>query len=183
MADEKTVPILVLEPSFLHLPLSAPILGAKRTVIAPAWLLKKNKGEQTISFLEPSYTTLSQKNMNLFVKKALTTLSEELTSVSLQWLRDNHGVIQIALLESPSPITASIILAPNFATRFTPIFGPELLIAIPSSHRIFVFSKLIPPMNSIAPKVRDEYKLSLNPITTEFFELSHGQLRAMGSFD
>ena len=38
-------------------------------------------------------------------------------------------------------------------------------------------------MNSIAPKIRDDYKLSLTPISTEFFELSQGQLRAIGSFD
>lgn len=182
-ASEEKVPILLVEPSFLHEPLSASILGAKRTVILPGWLTKKDHGEQTVTFLKPGYQTLSEKKMRAFVKQARTNLSEELSKLSPKLLRDEHQVIQVALLESPQPITASTILAPDFAAHFTPIFGPDLLIAIPSSNRVYIFSKLISPLNKIAPIIRDDYKLSLTPVSTEFFELSHGQLRAIGSLD
>jgi len=182
-AYEEKVPILLVEPSFLHLPLNASIFGAERTVIVPGWLTKKNHGEEIVAFLEPGYQTLSEKKMRSFVKQALSNLSAEFATLSPKWIRDEHDVIQVALLESPYPITASTILAPDFAARFTPIFGPELLIAIPSSNRVYIFSKLISPLNKIAPTIRDDYKLSLTPVSTEFFELSRGQLRAIGSLD
>lgn len=182
-ASEEKAPILLVEPSFLHAPLSAKVAGAERTVIIPGWLVKKKHKEETVSFLEPSFQTLSEKKMDDFVKQARTHLSTELANISPRWLRDEHGVIQVALLESSQPTTASTILAPDFAVRFTPIFGPDLLIAIPSSNRVYVFSKLISPLSKIAPTIRDDYKLSLTPVSTEFFELSHGQLRAIGSLD
>lgn len=182
-AREEKVPILLVEPSFLHLPLSASILGAERTVIVPAWLVKKNNGEEIVAFLKPGYETLSEKKMDHFVQQARANLSAELAKISPKLLRDEHDVIQVAMLESSHPVTASMILAPDFASHFTPIFGPDLLIAIPSSNRIYIFSKLISPLNKIAPTIRDDYKLSLTPVSTEFFELSHGQLRAAGSLD
>jgi len=182
-AREEKIPILLVEPSFLHAPLSQKITGAERTVIVPAWLIKKNNGEETVRFLEPGYNTLSEKKMEHFVKQARTNLSAELAQLSPKWIRDEHNVIQVALLESPQPITASTILAPDFAIHFTTVFGPDLLIAIPSANRLYVFSKLVSPLNKIAPTIRDDYKLSLAPVSTEFFELSHGQLRAAGSLD
>lgn len=182
-AREKKIPILLVEPSFLHASLQQKITGAERTVIVPAWLIKKNNGEETVTLLEPGYQTLSEKKMVHFVAQARANLSAELAKLSPKFLRDEHGVIQVAILESPHPVTASTILAPDFAAHFTTIFGPELLIAIPSSNRVYIFSKLLPPMNSIAPEIRDDYKLSLTPISTEFLELSQGQLQAIGSFD
>lgn len=182
-AHEEKAPILLVEPSFLHTPLSAKIRGAERTVIVPAWLTKKNNGEEVVTFLEPGYDTLSKKKMASFIARARSNLSAELARLSPKWIRDEHGVIQVAVLESPNPITASTILAPDFATHFTMIFGPDLLIALPSANRIYIFSKLISPLNKIASPIRDEYKLSLSPVSTEFFELSHGQLRAAGSLD
>lgn len=183
IAREEKIPILLVEPSFLHASLQQKITGAERTAIVPAWLVKKNNGEENVTLLEPGSQTLSEKKMEHFVEQARANLSAELAKLSPKFLRDEHGVIQVALLESSQPTTASTILAPDFATHFTTIFGPNLLIAIPSSNRIYIFSKLLPPMNSIAPEIRDDYKLSLTPISTEFFELSQGQLRAVGSFD
>ena len=182
-AREEKIPILLVEPSFLRASLQQKIAGAERTVIVPAWLIKKSNSEETVALLEPGYQTLSEKKMRHFVEQARANLSAELAKLAPKFLRDEHGVIQVALLESPQPVTASTILAPDFAAHFTRIFGPDLLIAIPSSNRVYIFSKLLPPMNSIAPEIRDDYKLSVAPISTEFFELSHGQLRALGSFD
>ncbi len=182
-AHEEKVPILLVEPTFLHVALQQNIAGAERTAIVPAWLTKKANGKETVTFLEPGYKTLSEKKMKCFVEQARANLSAELAKLSPKFLRDEYGVIQVALLDSPQAITASTILAPDFAARFTTVFGPDLLIAIPSSNRIYIFSKLLPPINSIASKIRDDYKLSLSPVSTELFELSHGKLRAIGSFD
>ena len=176
-------PVLLLEPSFFHAPISDLIPGAERTVIVPA-LMKEEEGKPaTISFLQPSWQTSRHPFMKRFIEKARGTLSETLTTLHPKFLRDEHQVIQVAIIESSNPITASTILAPNFTEQFVSIFGPEFLIAVPTANRIYVFSKLASPLNTLAPMIRDDYRLSASPLSTEIFELSHGQLRAVGSLD
>ena len=182
-AKEEKIPVLLLEPSFLHLPLSCLISGAQRTVIVPGFLKKNKSGIETISFLEPGWKTLRQEPMDHFVETACKNLSQRLTQLHPKFLRDEHQVIQVATIESADPITASIILAPNFAEQFIPIFGTEFLIAIPSANHIYIFSKLVSPIEKIATAIRDDYHLSLSPVSTEIFELGHGELRAIGSLD
>ncbi|MDH4470614.1 MAG: hypothetical protein QE493_06585 [Verrucomicrobiae bacterium] len=180
----KKQPILLLEPSFLHHPISTLIPGAKKTVITAAWVEKKSS---TISFLEPSWNTTRNAFMNRFVQGGRQTLSEHLSSLHPRLLRDEHQVIQVAIIDAEDPLTASTILAPDFGQQFMMLFGPEMLIAVPSANRIYIFSKLASSIDMIAPAIRDDYKLSINPVSLEIFELDfkHGQgnLHAIGSLE
>ena len=175
--------ILLIQPSFLHSPISHLIPGSERTIIVPATIKNKGSDSPTISFLKPGWKTLHHSNMSHFVQKARRHLSETLAPLDPKFLRDEHQVIQVAILESQDPLTASTILAPDFALNFMNIFGPELLLAIPTSHRIYIFSKLLSPLSEIAATIRDDYHVSSSPLSTEVFELSDGKLRAVGSLD
>ncbi|KAB2642663.1 MAG: hypothetical protein DVB29_07115 [Verrucomicrobia bacterium] len=183
-SEEKKETILLLEPSFLHHPISTLIPGAKKTVITAAWVEKKSS---TISFLEPSWNTTRNAFMNRFVQGGRQTLSEHLSSLHPRLLRDEHQVIQVAIIDAEDPLTASTILAPDFGQQFMMLFGPEMLIAVPSANRIYIFSKLASSIEMIAPAIRDDYKLSINPVSLEIFELDfkHGQgnLHAIGSLE
>ncbi|HLB33603.1 MAG TPA: hypothetical protein VJK54_05150 [Chthoniobacterales bacterium] len=184
--ENEEQPILLIEPSFLRPPISHLIPGAERTIIVPATMKKNNIFPPILSFLKPGWKTLHHSDMSRFVQGARSHLSETLASLHPKFLRDEHHVIQVALLESTDPlasVTASTILAPDFANGFMNIFGPELLLAIPCANRVYVFSKLASPLESIAPAIRDDYKLSPSPVSTEIFELSNGRLRAIGSLD
>lgn len=121
--------------------------------------------------------------MTDFVHEGRQTLSEKLPTLHPRFLRDEHDVIQVAIIESNAPLTASMILAPEFAQQFVMTFGPELLIAIPSANRIYIFSKLASSLDKIAPAILEDYKLSSSPVSVEIFELGKGQLRAIGSLD
>ena len=179
----KDLPVLLIEPSFARPEISQLISGAQRTMIAAGTMNKNASGEQTVSFLQTSWKTASQKEMNHFVKEARSNLSKVLATLHPSFVRDEHQVIQVAILESDNPLTASTILAPDFPEQFINIFGPDLLIAIPSTHRLYIFSKLVSPVNDIAPTIREDYQLSSSPVSTEIFQLSHGELRAIGSLD
>lgn len=180
---EKKVPILLLQPAFMHPPICDPIPGAKRTVITAAYLERNSLGVPTTSFLKPSWQTFRKSSMCDFVKRAKKNLSQNLITLHPQFLRDENEVIQTAIIDSANPITASTILSPEFSKQFTPIFGPELLIAIPSANRIYIFSKLASPLENIASAIRDDYKISSYPLSTEIFELGKGRLHAIGSID
>ncbi|MFI0347622.1 MAG: hypothetical protein ACH346_02450 [Chthoniobacterales bacterium] len=185
LAEESLVdhPLLLIEPSFTRPEISQLISGAQRTIIVAGLMDKNASGEITVSFLHPSWESTKQKKMTRFVKEARSNLSQVLATLHPRFIRDEHHVIQVAILESSNPITASTILAPDFPEQFVNIFGPDLLIAIPSAHRIYVFSKLASPLNDIASTIRDDYQISSAPLSTEIFQLSHGELRAVGSLD
>ena len=181
--ESESQPVLLILPSFLHSPISTTIPGAQRTVITAA-LMKENVGkEPTITYLEPSWKTTQRSFMKRFIEKGCSTLSATLATLHPRFLRDEHQVIQVAIIESPNPITASTVLAPEFMQQFSNIFGPEFLIAIPTANRIYVFSKLLSPLDTLAPTIRDDYKLSSSPLTTEIFEVNHGTLHAVGALD
>ncbi|MCF7729953.1 MAG: hypothetical protein K9M81_06265 [Chthoniobacterales bacterium] len=181
----KRNPVLLIEPSFYHHPISTLIPGARKTVITAAWMDRSQ--ETSFKFLEPSWKTTKRSFMNRFVQEARQTLSEQLSSIHPHLLRDEHQVIQVAMIESEHPLTASTILAPEFGQQFVMIFGPEMLIAIPSANRIYIFSKLASSIEEIAPAIRDDYKLAINPVSLEIFELDfkHGQgdLHTVGSLE
>ncbi|MFZ4116805.1 MAG: hypothetical protein ACOYK6_08835 [Chthoniobacterales bacterium] len=193
-------PVLLIEPSFYHHPIESLIPGAKKTVIAAAWVdqtenlssmstetAHTDSQKATFEFLEPSWKTTQRSFMSRFVQEGRQTLSERLSLLHPRLLRDEHQVIQVAIIDSDDPLTASTILAPNFGQQFMMIFGPEMLIAIPSATRIYVFSKLASSLDALAPAIRDDYKLSSSPISLEIFELDfklgEGGLRAVGSLE
>lgn len=181
--NDKKIPVLLVEPSFEHPPIATSIPGAQRTVIAAGFIQDDAEGKPTTSFLKPSWKTTRSSEMNDFVKAARSKLSVTLATLHPSFLRDENQVIQVAILESTNPLTASTILAPDFSERFINIFGPELHIAIPSTHRVYIFSKLASPLKNIAQAIRDDYKFASEPLTTEIFELGHGRLRTIGSLD
>ncbi len=178
-------PILLIEPSFHHRSISTLIPGAKRTVITPAWI--DDHDATDFHFLEPNWQTTQPSFINHFIQQGRERLSERLALLRPRLLRDEHQVIQVAMIESNDTLTASTILAPEFGQQFVMIFGPEMLIAIPSANRIYIFSKLASAINLIAPIIRDEYKLANDPVSLEVFELDfrlgEGHLHAVGSLD
>lgn len=177
--------VILVEPSFYHRSISTLIAGAKSTVITPAWIDPSDSTH--VELLEPSWKTTNPAFMNRFVEQGRETLSKHLALLHPRLLRDEHQVIQVAIIESSDPLTASTILAPEFGQQFAMIFGPEILIIIPSENRIYIFSKLASSINLIAPAIRDDYKLSSNPVSLEIFELDYKfgeqKIHTVGSLD
>jgi hypothetical protein len=84
-------------------------------------------------------------------------------------------------MESDNPLTASSVLAPEFAGLFAETLGPDLIVAIPNRFRIFVFPKSTFAELNISDLIFTEYKSTAWPVTREIFELRRGKLIAIGS--
>lgn len=106
----------------------------------------------------------------------LATLDPEL-------IRDSRGIVQMAVIHTKDPMTASCVLAPGFLPRFSALFGPELIIAIPARNKIYVFPKLANRIADTTQTIRDDYLISPMPVSTELFELSKKGIRAIGDLD
>lgn len=105
-----------------------------------------------------------------------------LTTIDPEMIRDEQGVIQAGILRGADPLLTTSVLLPGFLQRFSAIFGPEILVAIPSETTVYVFPKLANRLPEFRERIVDEFLLSPRPVTTEFFELSRKGMRAVGDF-
>ena len=101
---------LLIEPTFMHYEASWPIEGAQRTVLVPARYVN---GE--VLPLKSEDILTSGATRDKILAAAPKAASEVLATLSPRFLRDEKNVIQCAVLESASPLTASAVLAPQFA--------------------------------------------------------------------
>ena len=177
-ADSQETPALVLGPSFLRPPVYRYLPGSKRTIIYPALLNKTGELEPLDgkSFKNPA-------DWDRLIKDARERALLQLATLEPTMVRDSHGVIQMAVITTDTPVTASCILLPGFLQHFSAIFGPELLVAIPTQNKIYVFPKLANHLPEMTGSIRDDYLISPMPASTEIFELSGSGLRAVGSVD
>jgi hypothetical protein len=172
------VPALLIAPAFLRPPIYRYLPDAKRTILYPALL--KHSGESEP--LDGKHFETPE-DWNRFIGDSRERSRLQLATLDPTLVRDSHGVIQMAVIFTDSPVTATCILAPGFLEHFSAIFGPELLIAIPTQNKIYVFPKLANKLQAMTDTIRDDYLISPMPASTELFELSRHGLHAVGSLN
>lgn len=171
-------PALLVAPSFEHPAVSRYLPGAKRTILTPALVTKS--GEITLLDEKALKTPDAWDH---FVKEAAERSRLQLATLEPTMVRDGHGIIQMAVISTETPMTASAILLPGFLEHFSAIFGPELLITVPTQNKICIFPKLANHLPQMRGAIRDDYLISAMPASTEIFELTRQGLHAVGSFD
>lgn len=168
---------LLPEPKFFGYEAAWPIEGSQKTVLVPA--REKNGEIHPLRQSEIQERGISREAIEATAYPAAAKVLEGLIP---QYVRDERGVIQYAILESDNPLTASAVLAPEFADVFAETLGPDLLVAIPHRNRIYVFSKQSPVYRHIAEQVIVDYASSSYPVSKEVFAVKNGQLSAIGRY-
>jgi hypothetical protein len=168
---------LLIEPTFMHYEASWPIDGAERTVLVPA----RYVNGEVLPLKSNDILTLGA-TRDTILASAPKAASEVLATLTPRFIRDENKVIQCAVLESASPLTASAVLAPEFGTLFRETLGPEILVAVPNRFRIFVFPQGTPAFQRFSEIVIAEYDSSSYPVSKELFTLRKGKLTAVGSY-
>ncbi len=164
---------LLIEPKFQGYKNTWPIQGSDRTVLVPARLTNG-----TIAPLEGG----QQISWDAIKEPASSSASAVLAGLKPRYVRDDKNVIQYAILESESPLTASAVLAPKFGEMFAQTLGPDLLVAIPNRNLIYVFPKQSLVSQGFADLIYAEYQASSHPVSRELFELRDGKLIAIGTY-
>ena len=168
---------LLIEPTFMHYEATWPIDRAERTVLVPARYIN---GE-VLPLKSDDIVTL-EATRDKILASAPKAASEVLATLTPRFIRDDNKVIQCAVLESESPLTASAVLAPEFDSLFQETLGPNVLIAIPNRYRIFVFPRGTPAFQRFSEIVIAEYDSSSYPVSKELFTVRKGKLTAIGSY-
>lgn len=177
-AGEKESPALLLGGSFEKTAVHRFLPGSRKTILFPARLGRLG----AITPLAAAPGTGSG-SWNLFLGAARERSGLLLATLDPVIVRDSRGVVQMAVIQTDDPMTASCVLAPGFLPRFSALFGPELLVAIPARNRIYIFPKLANRIQDASQNIRDDYLISPMPVSTEIFELSKKGIRAVGDLD
>lgn len=167
--------ILAVEPSFMDYKMRRPIEDSQRTTLAIARVVDGEIEPLTREQKKSVHMTFDQ-----IRAEALKTASSTLTRMKPEFLRDKNGVIRHAAIESPDPLTASCVLAPEFGETFRSTLGPDLLVAIPTRNQILVFSKQDDAHLRLAETIIGNYLSSNQPVSREIFAWESGRLRSLG---
>ena len=166
---------LLVEPSFMDHKMRRPIEGSQRTVLAIARIV--NGEIQPLTREEKKSVHMTYPMIR---EQALQTASEVFKRMKPTFVRNKKQVIQYAAIESDDHLTASCVLAPEFAAAFEKTLGPDLLVAIPTRNQVLVFSKQDNIHLRLSERIIDAYLTSNHPVSREIFALENGNLRSLG---
>jgi len=178
-ADEQGRWHLMVEPAFMQPGFPTAIAGSQKTLIAPAIV----RGD-IVTFLDAERKEALGVKLDSVQRVAALNASEELAKLTPKMIRDPHGVIQAAVIDSDRPVVAATTLAPDFIEKFEAVFGPDLLVAIPNRYRVYVYPALASKFEATASAVINDYRLTPYPVSQEVFRvLPGGGLEAVGTFE
>jgi hypothetical protein len=149
--------------------------GSRRTILYPASVDSYGLARSLLSPEKGGWDRL--------ISDSLDRAGLVLSTVDPLLVRDSNGVLQMAVLSTDSQLLATGVLTKGFLARFSALFGPELLVAIPARNKIYIFPKLANRIAGLSGAIRDDYLISPMPVSTELFELSKSGLRAVGTVD
>lgn len=169
---------LLVEPSFTDYKMRRPIEGSKRTILAIARVVD---GE--IHPLTREEKKSVPMTYPMIRDEALQTASEVFRRMTPVFVRDGKKVIRYAVIESSDPLTASCVLAPEFAQAFDKALGPDLLVAMPNRYQLLVFSQQDDTHLRMAETIISAYLSSNYPVSREIFSLKNGKLSSLGELE
>lgn len=168
---------VLIEPKFMKHQVAYPIPLSQRAVFVPAFV---RDGEPVfVSFKEFKAMGADWKS---FLQESRENASAELKTLTPAYTRDRKNVIEYATLGSDSPLTASVVLAPDFLKMFAETLGPKVIVAIPNRFTVFVFPALAGNFQDYTQMVYDAYHATSWPVSMEAYEVSDKGIRTIGLY-
>ncbi len=168
---------VLIEPAFMSPPVTHPISGAKKTVLAAGY--EEADGSLTY-FSEDKFDALKV-SWDDFAKRAAQNKTTH--KLATKFVRDSKDVIQYAVLASDNPLTATAVLSPDFGKKLADIFGDRPLVVVPNRYTVFVFPRLASEYQEYAPMVQEAFHATPYPVSLEVFEADDDGLKAIGAYD
>lgn len=168
---------VLIEPEFMKHEVAFPIPESKRAEMAPALLKEGNP----VCMTRREFDALKT-DWKTFLQTARENASEELKKLTPEFTRDKKQVIEFATLTSSSPLTAGVVLAPDFLKMFGDSLGPKVIVAIPNRYTVYVFPALASHYREYASMIFEAYRATPYSVSTEAFELSADGLKAVGVY-
>ena len=117
-----------------------------------------------------------------FYIEGLEAARAHLKTLKPTYKRNSKRVIEYAMLKADHPLTATIIILPEFRELFAETLGEQLFIVVPSRDTVMVFPKLATSMPDYTEVLTDLYKDAIYPGSAEIFEVTKDGFRVYGAF-
>lgn len=167
--------VLTLDAAFMRPPVAEPLAGARDTVVS----VSVAEAPGAVRWLDAEDFKRFGGGLDQFLPATAALAAKLLDQTPPRYERDPDGVISFGVLESDSPLLASVIFAPGFPAVFRDTIGPLLEIVIPSRRKVFVF----PPGDAQAHEqtLWREFRSAEEPVSLEVFEVSRRGIRVTGT--
>lgn len=174
----KLEPICItLEPAVLKTATSHPMPGAKATVLCPA-----REASDGLKLLTAEEFAAVGKDWNAFLAEAKIAAARHLATLTPELKKNDHGIVEYAILRSERHLTAGVILCPEFRALFKEALGTDLVVMAPDRFHVFVFPRRTGDFQQAGETVAEIYNESVYPASNEAFEINDDGIRAIGSF-
>ncbi len=170
-------PLLIVQPRLFRSEVAVLIPGARNTYFCAARQgLVGAKPYDRVSFQRDFPGGWSR-----FFAKARRDAAELVKELTPRYRRSPDGIIEYAVLQAEHPLTASTPLAEDFAVPFADTLGPQLYVAMPDRHSVFVFPKLAGSIEKHLRGLADLYDDAIFPASEEFFEVTSDGIQGAGA--
>jgi hypothetical protein len=114
-------------------------------------------------------------------EQAFTNLARTLRESKIETME--NGDVQLGFINTPLPFKTALILAPNLKEIVGPILGWPLMAVIPDRNFLYLWAaKHNNFVGRVGHIVVREFSKSPYPISTEVFEITDKEIRAIGAF-
>lgn len=168
-AERKLEPLLLLpEPRELRTSWSIVPDGALKTVLTPAQEIAGLPGIATLTKVEFTQLGLS---IETFSARARAAADRVLAELKPDVIKGTDGKVKYAVFRGERPIMACLLMAPSLPQRFQEMFGPEIWVALPDRHALFVFPPKPEAIEEFAADLADRYRDDPNAASAEVFAI------------
>lgn len=181
-AERRLEPLLLLpEPRELRSSFSIVPQGALKTVLTPAQEVAGLPDIATLSQVEFTHLGLS---IETFSARARAAADRLLAELKPDVIKGPDGKVKYAVFRGERPIMACLLMAPSLSKRFQQMFGPEIWVALPDRHALFVFPAKPEAIEEFAADLADRYRDDPHAASSEVFAIKvNEEPRVVATFE
>lgn len=168
---------VLIEPKFEKHEVAFQIPKATRAELVPAVV----KNGETVALSKKEFDALKV-DWATFLASAVENASATVKNLTPEYTRDKRKIIQFATITSETPLTAGVILSPDFLKMFTDTIGDKVVIVIPNRFTVYIFPAIGGHYQDYTQMVYEAYHATGYPVSMEAYELSDKGLKTIGLF-
>lgn len=109
-----------------------------------------------------------------FVARAKSAADKRLLQLKPELIKGEDGRIAYAVYRGDSPLYATLLAAPSLPKIFAELFGPEIWVAAPDRHALYVFPAKAELLQEFASDLAERYTTDPFAASCEIFSIKAG---------
>ncbi|WP_395747643.1 hypothetical protein [Prosthecobacter sp.] len=164
--------LLMPEPKAMRGPYSITLANSQQTVFT--FYRESPSGLNGVEAHSAETFTKLGLSADSFAARAKAAADKRLLQLKPELIKGDDGRIAYAVYRGESPLYATLLLAPSLPKIFAELFGPEIWVAAPDRHALYVFPAKASLLDEFAADLADRYTTDAFAASCEIFSLKAG---------